>query len=115
VDCALLKLYRSRVRSNRDYGCVMCGSARESYLQPWDTIQNAALRVRLGAFRTSPIPSLHVEANELPVALRRQKLTQQYMLKLKSNPDYSCVFEPCRKALFGARPTAILTIGIRMH
>jgi ribonuclease HI len=119
ADCAtLLKLYRSHVRSKLDYGCVVYGSARESYLQPLDRIQNAALRVCLGAFRTSPIPSLHVEANEMPLALRRQKLTLQYMLKLKSNPSnpaYSCVFEPCRKALFDARPTAIPTIGIRMQ
>ena len=28
----------------------------------------------LGAFRTSPITSLHVEASELPVNLRREKL-----------------------------------------
>jgi hypothetical protein len=40
------------------------------------------------------------------------------MLKLKSNPSnpaYICVFEPCRKTLFGARLTAIPTIGIRMQ
>jgi hypothetical protein len=62
---------------------VVYGSAREPYLQPWDGIQNAALRVCLGVFRTSSIPSLHVEANEMPLALRRQMLTLQYVLKLK--------------------------------
>ena len=29
----LLKLYRSLVRSNLDYGCIIYGSARKSYLQ----------------------------------------------------------------------------------
>jgi hypothetical protein len=39
ADCAtLLKLYRSHVRSKLDYGCVVYGSARESYLQPLDGI-----------------------------------------------------------------------------
>ena len=29
----LFKLYRSLVRSKLDYGCIICGSARKSYLQ----------------------------------------------------------------------------------
>ena len=68
ADCAtLLKLYRSHVRSKLDYGCVVYGSARQSALDCLDRVQNAALRVCLGAFRTSPIASLHVEAGELPL------------------------------------------------
>jgi ribonuclease HI len=93
------------------------GSARESYLQSLDRVQNAALRICLGAFRTSPIPSLHVEANELPLKLRREKLTLQYITKLKSNPNnptYQCVFEPCFELLFEARPSVIPPIGIRI-
>ena len=114
----LLKLYRTQVRSKLDYGCVVYGSARSSYLQSLDRVQNAALRVCLGAFRTSPISSLYAEANEMPLDLRRQKLTLQYVLKLKSNPSnpaYSCVFAPCYKVFFDARPTAIPTIGIRIQ
>jgi hypothetical protein len=59
-----------------------------------------------------------VEANELPLALRRQKLTLQYTTKLESsplNPAYSCVpFSPGCKMFFDARPTVIPTIGIRV-
>ncbi len=93
----LLRLYRSLVRSKLDYGCVVYGSAHDSYLQSLDRIQNAALRVCLGAFRTSPIASLHVEANELPLQLRRQKLALQYVVKLENNPRnpaYASVFQP---------------------
>jgi ribonuclease HI len=114
----LMKLYHAQVRSKLDYGCVVYGSARSSYLQPLDRVQNAALRTCIGAFRTSPIASLHVEASELPLSLRRQKLALQYITKLKanpSNPAYSCVFAPCYKALFEARPAVIPTIGIRMQ
>jgi hypothetical protein len=114
----LLKLYHSLVRSKLDYGCVFCGSARESYLQALDYVQNAALRVCLDAFRTSPFSSLHVEANVLPLQLRRQKLALQYMVKLKSNsnnPAYASVFQPNFKPLFEARPHAIPTLGLRMH
>ena len=81
ADCAtLLKLYRSHVRSKLDYGCVVYGSARQSALDCLDRVQNAALRVCLGAFRTSPIASLHVEAGELPLTLRRQQLSLQYII-----------------------------------
>ena len=60
----LLKLYRSLVRSKLDYGCIIYGSAGKSYLQMLDPIHNQGLRLALGAFRTSPVASLYVEADE---------------------------------------------------
>ena len=114
----LLRLYRSHVRSKLDYGCVVYGSARNSYLKCLDSIQNAAIRTCLGAFRTSPISSLHVEANELPIDLRRPKLCLQYMNKLSSNhgnPAYPCVFTKKYKTLFDAKPTVIPTLGLRLE
>lgn len=113
----LLKLYRSHIRSKLDYGCIVYGSARPSYLQSLDRVQNLALRTCLGAFRTSPISSLHVEANEMPLSLRREKLSLQYILKLKSNPanpTYDCVFKPKYPLLFEARQHVIPTLGIRL-
>ena len=59
----LLKLYRSLVRSKLDYGCIIYGSARNSYLQMLDPIHNQGLRLALGALRTS-VASLYVEADE---------------------------------------------------
>ena len=92
---SLLHLYRSLIRSKLDYGCVVYGSARRSYLQMLDPIQNHALRLCLGAFRTSPSSSLCVLTNELPLYLRRKKLSMQYCLRLSStsqNPAHSVVF-----------------------
>jgi len=43
-------------------------------------------RACLAAFRTSPVLSLHVEAGELPLELRRQQLCLQYICELRSNP-----------------------------
>ena len=60
----LLQLYRSLVRSKLDYGSIVYGSARKSYLQALDAIHNQGIRMCLGAFPTSPIESLYVEANE---------------------------------------------------
>ena len=45
------------------------------------------LRNCLGAFRTSAMQILYVEANEPPLCLRFEKLYIEYALKLRSNPD----------------------------
>jgi len=50
----LIHLYRSLIRSKLDYSCAVYGSARGSYLRMLDPIQNHALRLCLGAYRTSP-------------------------------------------------------------
>jgi len=60
----LIYLYRSLIRSKLDYGCVVYVSAWGSYLRILDPIQNHALRLCLGAYRTSPSSSLSVLANE---------------------------------------------------
>ena len=66
-------------------------------LEALDAIQHQDLRLCLGTFRTSPVNSLYVEANEPPLDLRRLKLTLQYIVKLKAkidNPAFDCVFNP---------------------
>ena len=93
----------------------MYGSARPSALESLDRVQNAALRTCLGAFRTSPIPSLHVEAGELPLNLRRQQRSLQYVVKLRSNPAFQCVFNSGFSRLFEARPSVIATLGHRLQ
>ena len=62
----LLKLYRSLVRSKLDYGCVVYRNACDTDLKTLDVIHNQGLRLCLGAFKSSPVESLYVEAHELP-------------------------------------------------
>ena len=71
----LLLLYTLLIRSKLDYGCIVYGSARSSYLRMLDPVQNHALRLCLGAYRTSPSSSLCILANEPPLYVRRQKLS----------------------------------------
>jgi len=85
----LLHLYGALIRSNLDYGCIVYGSARRSYLRMLDPVQNHSLRLCLGAFRTSPSSSLCILANEPPLHLRRQKLSMQYCLRLSSISESS--------------------------
>ena len=93
----LLKLYRSLIRSKLDYGCIVYGSSRPSYIKMLNTVHYQGLRLALGDFRTSPVESLYVEAGEPPLEHRRIKLSLQYVTKLKStpsNPALNCVFRP---------------------
>ena len=70
----LLRLYRAMVRSKLDYGSIVYGSTRASYIKCLDPIHNQGLRLCLGAFRTSPMESLYVEANEESLYERRERL-----------------------------------------
>src|ERR1700761_6678583 len=113
----LLILYRCLVRSKLDYGCMIYGSARKSYIQMLDPIQNQALRICLGAFRTSPVESLQAEANEPPLFLRRQKLAVQFALQLCSNktiPTFKHTFNTQFTQKFINKPNAIQPFGLRI-
>ena len=113
----LLRIYRSHVRSKLDYGSIVYGAARRSYLAVLDTIHHQGMRLSLGAFRTSPIESLHVEAGEPTLYSRRVKLSLQYYMKIKAspeNPAYSCVVEPEYITLFRNKPNMIEPLGIRL-
>ena len=62
-----------------------------------DPIHNQGLRLALGAFRTSPVASLYVKADEPSFYSRREKLSLQYALRLAanpSNPAHEITFQP---------------------
>jgi len=93
------------------------GSARGTYLRMLDPIQNHALRLCLGAYRTSPASSLCVEANEPPLCFRRKKLSLQYCLKLScnySNPAYATVFNSKFHSVVERKPTQLPPLAIRV-
>ena len=117
----LLKLYRSLIRSKLDYGSIVYGSARKSYLMMLDTVHHQGLRLALGAFRTSPVESLYVEAEEPSLYLRREKLALQYAIRLAanpSNPTFKVTFPPHISQdiidLYDNKPNAIRSFGLRI-
>ena len=114
----LLMLYRSIVRSKLDFACIVYGSARKSYLEMLNPVQNQALRCCLGAFRTSPADSIRAEAGEPSLDLRREKLSAQYYLTLNGNPNNpasECALNTLHKTLFEQKEYLIPTYGIRME
>ena len=112
----LLRLYKTHVRSKLDYGCIVYGSTRQSYLRKLDSIHNQGVRLALGAFRTSPVNSLYAEAYEPSLNLRIKKPSLQYYLKLKSNrdnPTHKAVFEPLYKDDFLIKEKVIPPFSLR--
>jgi len=86
-----------------------------TYLRMLDPIQNHALHLCFGAYRTSPASNLCVEANEPPLYFRRKKL--QYCLKLSckySNPAYATVFSSKFYSVFERKPTQLPPLAIRV-
>ena len=112
----LLQLYRSLIRSKLDYGSIVYGSARKSYLAMLDPIHHQGLRLALGAFRTSPTASLYVEADEPSLNTRREKLSLQYAIRIAeniSNPAHDVTFQPKYTELYESKPNFIKSFGVR--
>ncbi len=88
------KTIHSTWRSKLDYGSIVYRNAAEADLKPLDVVHNQGLRLALGAFKSSPVESLYVEANELRE--RRLELAMKYGLKIKGNPQnpaFNAVFD----------------------
>ena len=83
-----------------------------------DPVQHQALvlsRLCLNAFRPTPVDRLHVEANKIPLDLRRLKLAMQYAIKLFANPQnpaYCLVFTPKFEQEFLNSPRIIPSLGL---
>ena len=84
---SLLKLYDSVCRSKLDYACQIYSSACKTKLKELDVVHNQGLRICTGAYRTSPVESIYVDANELPLDLRREELGLRYRTRIKSSPQ----------------------------
>ncbi|XKL68711.1 hypothetical protein PGB90_006480 [Kerria lacca] len=84
----LLQLYNTLIRSTMDYGASIYLSASPPSLQCLHTIENTALRLALGAIRSTPVTSLHVAANQLPLDLHRQYQALLHFLRISSLPKH---------------------------
>jgi hypothetical protein len=66
----LLSIYKSLVRSRLEYGLTAYGACSKTTREPIEVLQRAALRIILGAYRTTPSDSLYVLSREMPLQLR---------------------------------------------
>ena len=82
-----------------------------------DPIHNQGHRLCLGAFQTSPVESLYIDAHEPCLGARRARISLQYATKIKSlpnHPAHNAVFDHKYMKLFDARLSAICTFGLRI-
>ncbi|GFU71549.1 RNase H domain-containing protein [Trichonephila clavipes] len=113
----LPEVYQAIVLSRIDYGCVAYGSACNSTLQKLDPVHHMALRICSGAFRTSPVQSLYVNCHQLPLDLRRRKLSLAFYFKILSVPSHplqNVYMSTSMKRLYDARPSNIRPFMDRM-
>lgn len=104
----LLQTYRLIIRPKIDYGCLVYGSAAEATLRKIDAIHNEALRICAGAFKSSPVESLYILANEPSLSDRRTDLQCRKYFKNKCfllNPVYNSIMNtPLYRQFENTRP-----------
>ncbi|GBN10951.1 hypothetical protein AVEN_267243-1, partial [Araneus ventricosus] len=108
---SLLRIYQAVVLSRIDYGCLVYGSATSAALRRLDTVHHSALRICSGAFRTSPVESLYTICHQLPLHLRRKKLSLQYYFRSLSHsqhPTSHMTLPAALRRIYNARPSHIL-------
>lgn len=84
----LRRVYISFIRSKMEYGCITFLELSDKLKQKLSVVQNEALRIILGARKTSPILSLEVESYIMPLELRFQFLLSKWCLKVMHSPSY---------------------------
>ena len=80
----LLNFYQIYIRSKISYAIPATASACHSRKETLERIQSSALRVALGARRTTPITALQVEAAVIPLQDHFETLCLQYYYRMKS-------------------------------
>ena len=84
---AMRKLYLAYIVSVTDYGVPVWWRNQEYLLDKFKKLQNSALRKILGAFRTSPIAAMEIEAGIALVEVRFEKLYKNYALRILQMQD----------------------------
>jgi len=85
---SLLRLFTMLIKPIMEYGLEAYSSAADSYVKSLQPIQNSAIRLATGAFRTSPVDSLHAYSSILPHEYATQIKLLNYYLRLIVNPSH---------------------------
>ena len=83
----LLQLYKALILPKLLYGCEVYSSAQQSKLDILNSIHHAGIRCATGAFRSSPITSMLVDAGELPLNMYRHISMIRYWFRVQRLPN----------------------------
>ncbi|XP_046685840.1 uncharacterized protein LOC124371531, partial [Homalodisca vitripennis] len=90
----VLSIYKSLIRSKIDYCSFIYGHAPNYILDRLEKVQNQALRLAIGAFKTTPIIGMQFECAIPTLSLRRLSLTERLIYKIitdTTHPAYHSV------------------------
>jgi len=93
----LIKLYKTLVLSRLDYAAPLYACASPTLLSKLNVIQNACLRLAIGCRKTTPTPSLEVEAHVPPLSIHRLEILCKHFARLIQLPVPSIIrdlFQP---------------------
>ena len=85
---SLLRLYIMLLKPKLEYGIEIIQCAAPTYVRVLERIQNHALRIATGAFRSSPISSLHAECGIKPFNYFVDTKSLNFYLRLLVNPTH---------------------------
>ncbi|XP_060861790.1 uncharacterized protein LOC132938796 [Metopolophium dirhodum] len=83
----LLILYNSLIQSTLDYGSIIYSLTNQNTLKTLNIVQNAGIRMSIGAFKSSPVDSMMCEAHCLPFYIRQKYLITKFAAKKMSTPQ----------------------------
>ncbi|KAI5736990.1 hypothetical protein M8J76_009146 [Diaphorina citri] len=85
---SLLRLYHIYCRPISDYGAIVYNSAKPNIKNKLNPIHNHVIRMITGAFRSSPLNSIHAESGIPNLEYRSAILINNYTSKIMSLPDH---------------------------
>ncbi|CAG4925468.1 unnamed protein product [Colias eurytheme] len=74
-------IYNALIRSSLDYGMFLLEGGNVSAFRKLDKIQAKAIRIVVGAMKSSPNNALQVECCDAPLHLRRQFLSDRFLFR----------------------------------
>lgn len=81
----MLLFYRALIRSKIDYGLILYGATHDTQLKKIETSTLKALKISIGALKSSPNNTVFVEYTEPPLKYRIRLLADRYFIKNLSN------------------------------
>lgn len=83
----LLRLYKALILPKLTYGCEVYTSASDYKLKTLNSVHNAGIRIATGAFKSSPIESMLVDASEKPLELHLHSMLLRSWIRFQRLPN----------------------------
>ena len=86
TTATLMALFKTTMRSKVNYGMIAYGSAAKTNLAKIDVVLRRALRLILGAAKSTPVEHLYAELGFEPLIAKREWLSARYATRLGQKP-----------------------------